>query len=92
MRKFITASAFALVLASGYSLASDDLPGRFVDTQQWLPMEEVVSRLTAEGYQLREIEIDDYHYEVKVIAPDGRRLEIDIDPVSGRFLKVDHDD
>lgn len=62
------------------------------EAYDWLPMDEVASNLRADGYDLREIEIDDGRYEVEAIAPDGRRVELYIDPVIGKILKVERDD
>jgi uncharacterized membrane protein YkoI len=45
------------------------------------------------GYEVRKIEIDDDgYYEVKAIDPDGRRVEAEVDPVTGKILKVERDD
>ena len=58
----------------------------------WLPMDRVAGNLIADGYRPYEIEIDDGYYEVEAFAPDGRRVEIYVHPVSGAFLKVEPDD
>lgn len=92
MRKLITLAVFALTLAAGYSVASSDGMGAGAAGDQWLPMDQVAGQLRADGYQLREIEIDDGRYEVEATAPDGRRVELYIDPVSGKILKVEDDD
>jgi uncharacterized membrane protein YkoI len=92
MRKVITLTVFALTLAAGYSLASDSSMDTSASRDNWLPMDEVASNLRADGYDLREIEIEDGRYEVEAIASDGRRVELYIDPVIGKILKVERDD
>jgi hypothetical protein len=92
MRKIITLAAFGLVLAAGYSFASSERTGAGVSQDQWLPMDQVAGQLLADGYRLYEIEIDDGRYEVEAVAPDGRRVEIYIHPLSGEFLKVESHD
>ncbi|MEE4296332.1 MAG: PepSY domain-containing protein [Wenzhouxiangella sp.] len=92
MPKVITIAVFALTLAAGYSLASSDSMKTTTSRSDWLPMDQIAEDLQADGYELREIEIDDNHYEIEAITPDGRHVEIYIDPVSGKLLKVEEDD
>lgn len=92
MRKLITLAAFGLTLAAGVGLASAQAPGVGGARDQWLPLDEVARSLRSDGYEVREIEIDDGYYEAKVIDNDGRRLELYVDPVSGKILKVERDD
>lgn len=92
MRKLITLAVFALTLAAGYSVASSDGMGAGAPRDEWLPMDQVAGQLRADGYDLREIEIDDGRYEVDAVDAEGRRVELYVDPVSGKILKVERDD
>ncbi|HRP95276.1 MAG TPA: PepSY domain-containing protein [Rhodocyclaceae bacterium] len=56
--------------------------------QQWLSLTEIQQRLEAAGYRdIDKIEREDDYYEVKGIDPDGRRVELKLDPVSGEVTK-----
>lgn len=92
MRKLLTLAVFGLTLAAGYSLASNPGMGSTAPRDQWLPLGKIQRTLRSDGYEVREIEVDDGYYEVKAIDPDGQRVEIHVDPVSGKILKVERDD
>ncbi len=82
--------AGATVLGSP-ALAGDDVPARAAAGM--LTVAEVHQRLVAEGFtRIEEIEFDDGRYEVEAIDSRGREVELDIDPATGRILKVDYDD
>jgi uncharacterized membrane protein YkoI len=93
MRRLLTLAVFGLTLAAGYTLASDPGMGSQVPRDQWLPLDKVERMVRSRGYEVRKIEIDDDgYYEVKAIDPDGRRVEAEVDPVTGKILKVERDD
>jgi len=72
------------------AMADDDCPRQ---AGQWLTPTQVTDMLVAQGYQgIRKIERDDGCYEVKARDGQGRRVELKIEPVSGRILDRDHDD
>ena len=47
---------------------------------EWRPMAELVQRLSADGWRLRKVEIDDGCYEVEAIDREGRYVEVDFHP------------
>jgi len=56
----------------------------------WLTIVEVVSRLEAAGYgQFDEIERERDHYEVKALDREGRRVEIEVHPVTAEVLRTE---
>ena len=56
----------------------------------WLTMQQVQTKLEAAGYtDFREIERDKNKYEVKATDPQGKRVELDIDPMTGDVLKTE---
>lgn len=57
----------------------------------WLSIAEVASGLTARGYRVEEIELDDGRYEVEVRTPNGREMELKVDPRTGRIVDRDDD-
>ncbi|MCB1680250.1 MAG: PepSY domain-containing protein [Halioglobus sp.] len=66
-----------------------------VSSENWLTMADIYDKLVEAGYSdITEIERDHDGYEAKAAAPDGGRVEIDVDPVTGKVVKSrsDRDD
>ncbi|ENO91919.1 hypothetical protein C662_14561 [Thauera sp. 28] len=56
----------------------------------WLSVQDVLSKLEAAGYSdFREVEREKNKYEVKATDPQGQRVELDVDPVTGEILKTE---
>lgn len=56
----------------------------------WMTMEQVQTKLQAAGYRdFEKIERDSNKYEVKATDAQGRRVELDVDPVTGDILKTE---
>ena len=56
----------------------------------WMSIKDVLNKLEAAGYRdFREVERDDNRYEVKTTDPQGQRVELDVDPVTGDVLKTE---
>ena len=53
-----------------------------VPMADWQPREALEQKLTAKGWEVRRIKIDDGCYEVYAIDPQGRRAEVHFDPQS----------
>lgn len=53
----------------------------------WLTLHEIQLKIEALGYrELTKIEREDDKYEVKATDPQGQRVEIDVDPITGAVL------
>jgi uncharacterized membrane protein YkoI len=58
-----------------------------------LPIPEILDKLKAEGYgSFHEIDRDHGVYEVKAVDAKGARVELKIDPATGKILRSKHDD
>ena len=56
----------------------------------WMSMEQVQVKLEAAGYRdFEKFERDSNKYEVKGTDAQGRRVELDVDPVTGDILKTE---
>lgn len=56
----------------------------------WMSLQQLQSRLEAAGYHgFEEIERNSYKYEVMAMDPQGRRVELYVDPVTGEILKTE---
>lgn len=97
----VTSVAVALV---GSALASDDrreMSSRdgsapadtSATTAPWLDMNELVSRLQAQGYRdVRDIERENGRYEVEGKNADGRSVELYVDSRTGGVLRSELED
>ncbi len=88
MRKVLMVSALALatVTTGGFAAASDNGIRVNVPKEQWLSFAQIAEKLTAQGYDIREIEIDDGVYEVSAVK-DGQRVKSYLHPATGEILK-----
>ena len=56
----------------------------------WMSMQALQTRLEAAGYRdFEKIERERTKYEVKATDPQGQRVELDVDPVTGDILKTE---
>ena len=56
----------------------------------WMTMEQVQAKLQSAGYRdFEKFERDSDKYEVKATDAQGRRVELDVDPVTGDILKTE---
>ena len=94
MRKILMAPALALGLATaaGFAIASEDAPKVDVPKEQWMSLAEIAQKLETDGYDIREIEVEDGAYEVSAVDKDGKRLKAYLHPATGEVLKSRSDD
>jgi hypothetical protein len=91
MKRTILAAIATAIITASPALASDDDCGHSA-TGQRMQQQDVRARLVEQGYDVRRIKLEDGCYEAYAIDRDGRRVELDIDPVSGETRKMDYDD
>jgi hypothetical protein len=96
-----TILAAALIAAAGFGAAVTVVPVLAQGTAQPAPaarpapaaelgVAQVVQRLEAAGYTaIAEVEREHDHYEVKATDRDGRRVELELDLVTGEVLKTE---
>lgn len=94
MKKTLIALALAAALTGTagavYASSSDvrvDAP-----RDQWMSIEQIAAKLTAEGFDVRGVEEDDGVYEVEAINTKGERIEAYVHPVTGDVIKSEIDD
>jgi hypothetical protein len=94
MRKLLMVPALALGLATiaGYAIARDEQTRVDVPRDQWLSIAQVTQKLTAQGYDVRQIKVKRDRYEIRAIDKDGERLKANVHPVTGEHLADDTDD
>ena len=89
MKKLLAASLLSLALVTPAFADDDDYAGPLnVPRDQWLPVSEVVQKIEAKGYKIREIEADDGVYEFEAIDSTGARVEGHAHPATGEILNT----
>lgn len=92
MRAKLTASILALSLIAAAAPAFADPNVRLnVPRNEWLSPTQISEKLSAQGYKVTEIEVDDGAYEVDLIDKNGTRIEAHVHPATGDIL-VGYDD
>ena len=94
-------AAAAIALAMTASAHADDIghqeARRLVQEGRILPLTEIVERIGREvPGQVLEVELDEEHgayvYELKILRPDGKVQEMEIDAASGTIVDIEDDD
>lgn len=90
----VTAAALAI---GSFAITAQASDGKVLEaipaTGERMSMSEVIGKLEAEGYRVDEIEFDDDgYYDVDLYDADGREIDVDIHPVTGRVLEWKADD
>ncbi|MCO5162194.1 MAG: PepSY domain-containing protein [Mesorhizobium sp.] len=102
--RVLLAACFAVLIASVSPALADkggDADRRAVERArergEILPLARIIELLRAQGLtgDVLEVELENDDagvvYEIYLLGPGGRRLEIKVDPATGRILERDHD-
>jgi hypothetical protein len=90
MKKILTAFALIALLPAGAVLADDD--DCRVPRDQWQPREAAMQVAEANGWTVRDFEIDDGCYEIEGRDRDGREIEVKLDPATLQIVEMDYED
>lgn len=83
--RYVAIAMAAAMAAAG--LAHADQPGA-----DWMPVDQVIQKLTAKGYtNFSKVEADDGHWELEADLK-GVRYDLHVDPKSGEITKSERDD
>jgi len=89
MKKLIIIATSVLALGAATPAMAERLN---VPKDQWLTAAQITEKLTAAGYAVREIEVDDGAYEVEM-TKNGVKHDVHVHPATGEILTgYDHDD
>jgi hypothetical protein len=90
MRKLLILSAalapLALTLATPAFASDDEARCPDVPRAEWLGIGEIESALSAKGYTVREVEVDDNCYEVEGTDTNGAKFEAYVNPKTGEIV------
>lgn len=79
----------ASLAAMGVAQADE---GCTVPMAQWQPREEVQRMAEEQGWTVRRIKIDDGCYEIDGRDPEGRAIEVKVDPATLAIIEVEFED
>ncbi|MEZ5900025.1 MAG: PepSY domain-containing protein [Hyphomicrobiaceae bacterium] len=82
----VIALAIGLALTSN-AFASEDEGCTKAPKEQWLTLEQLKSKLTEQGYKVKEIEFEDGCAEADVEDKNGTKSELKLDPVTASVVK-----
>lgn len=89
MKKYLIPAVLGLsMLAAAPALALDGwIEGKRLNVprDQWLSPTEIIDKLTAQGYRVHEIEVDDGAYEVEM-SKGGTKMEVYVHPATAEIL------
>jgi len=94
MKKTLTALTLMTALAgfAGTALASEGHARIDAPRDQWMSVDQITQKLTAEGYKVRRVKEEDGAYEVYALDANGKRIEAVVHPVTGQVLGSEQDD
>jgi hypothetical protein len=75
-------------IGASSAVAEDDCS---VPMANWRPREAVERLAKTQGWTVRRIEIDDGCYEIEGRDPDGREIEVTVDPATLAIIDVEHE-
>jgi hypothetical protein len=87
MRKTLTFTTLAALACFAVPAFADNPNNRInVPAEKWLSTSDVIQKLSAQGYKVTEIEVDDGVYEFDAIDANGVRIEGHAHPATGEVL------
>ncbi|HML28981.1 MAG TPA: PepSY domain-containing protein [Hyphomicrobium sp.] len=89
MRNTALLTAIGLLAIATPALAEKEEGCTKAPREQWLSDAQIKSKLAERGYSITKIEVDDTCIEVKGTDKDGKKVELDVDPVTAEIVKTD---
>jgi hypothetical protein len=86
MQNYLIPSALGLFLFTTTPVLALDGNKLNIPHDQWLSPTEIVDRLSAQGYKVREIEADDGAYEVEMVDKNGTHVDVYVHPATAELL------
>ena len=89
MRKFLFPAALAAALAGGAGIAMADSSLDKVAAVGSMSVEQITSKLQAQGLTVQKIKFDDGSYKVKAIDASGHKQKLKVSPTTGNVISSD---
>lgn len=81
MSKLLLSTAAVLMLVA--PAFAEDMKCNVPDQTTWMSQEDLTTMYVEQGYEVKNIKIDEGCYEIYGIDANGERVEIYVDPVTG---------
>lgn len=81
MSKFLLSTVAVIMLAA--PAFAEDMKCNVPDQTTWMSQEDLTTMYVEQGYEVKNIKIDEGCYEIYGIDANGERVEIYVDPVTG---------
>jgi hypothetical protein len=87
MRKTLTLTAVLLALGSAMpAFAEEDANCTVEPRDKWMSTDEATAKAQDQGYEVRRVKVEGSCYEVYGFDKEKARVEVYMDPVSGKIL------
>lgn len=87
MRKIVILTALAAVLGAATAQAGSlGRPCTAAPESQWLPLQELQTKVEAQGYKVQKAKLKKACGELYTIDKTGNRVELFVDPTSGQIV------
>lgn len=84
----IAIATVAAALTTGLPAQASDDECRSVPRSEWRPEADAIAAVKAQGYEVRQFEIDDGCYEIYAIGKAGERVKLYLDPGSLAIVRT----
>jgi hypothetical protein len=92
LAKLVALSSAGLIGLGQAALADDDEACTKAPKGQWQTIEQLTSKLTEQGYKVKDIEFEDGCAEAEVEDKDGKKRELKLDPQTAALVKSEDGD
>lgn len=87
MRNTALLTAIGLLMVATPAFAESEEGCTKAPREQWLSDAQIKSKLAERGYTITQVEADDGCLEAKGTDKDGRKVELNVDPVTANVVK-----
>lgn len=91
MKRILVLAGILTALSMGIPAYADD-EGCNVAMSQWQSRDAVKNMAQTQGWDVRQIKIDDGCYEIKGFDTSGREIEVKIDPATLAIVEFEYED
>ncbi len=89
MKKFLIIATSTMILAIASPAFAGEGNAQCTNTSsEWMSLDAAKAKVAEQGYDARRVTREDGCYEVYAIGKDGARVELYLNPVTGKIVKT----
>lgn len=92
MRNIVTAIAFTTLAIAASPALADNSQCTTAPQSEWMTIDAITAKFVADGYEVRQVKIEDSCYEIYAKDKTGNKVETYVNPVSGDVVATKMDD